>query len=145
VRKGTSYSVPEPVTVAQAQPAVFTRNQSGQRQGLIVKGTAIADASNPVQAGDVVVAYGTGLGDVSPAVASGLAAPVSPLSRTVVPVEGRVGGQVAPVLFAGLVPGFVGLYQVNVQIPSGVAAGSSVPFVLVQGDTPSNSVTIAVK
>ncbi|HTS48870.1 MAG TPA: hypothetical protein VMH05_13055 [Bryobacteraceae bacterium] len=36
----------------------------------------------------------------------------------------------APVSFAGLASGYVGLYQVNVQVPQGVAAGDSVPVVL---------------
>lgn len=32
-------------------------------------------------------------------------------------VQGALTGEIAP-LFAGLVPGFVGLYQVNVQVPA---------------------------
>ncbi|MCZ6490028.1 MAG: hypothetical protein O7A06_05805, partial [Acidobacteria bacterium] len=66
VRRGTSYTVPEPVTVAPAQPAVFTLNQSGQGQGLVFVATAttavLADASNPARANDVVVIWCSGLG-----------------------------------------------------------------------------------
>ena len=36
-----------------------------------------------------------------------------------------VGGVAAFVGFAGLAPGFIGLYQVNVQVPQGVAAGDA--------------------
>jgi uncharacterized protein (TIGR03437 family) len=49
------------------------------------------------------------------------------------------------VLFAGLTPGFTGLYQVNAIVPSGVRAGSAVELVVVAGDLPSPPVTIGVK
>ncbi len=47
--------------------------------------------------------------------------------------------------FAGLAPGFVGLYQVNVEIPAGVEPGLEVPLVLFQNGVPSNTVTVAVQ
>jgi uncharacterized protein (TIGR03437 family) len=56
-----------------------------------------------------------------------------------------IGGVPAPVSFAGLAPGFVGLYQVNVQVPQGVAAGDAVPVVLSTGAIVSNAVTISVR
>ena len=49
----------------------------------------------------------------------------------------------APVLFGGLAPGFVGLYQVNVQIPGGVSSGK-IELVLTQQGVASNTVTIFV-
>jgi uncharacterized protein (TIGR03437 family) len=48
------------------------------------------------------------------------------------------------VLFAGLSPGSVGLYQMDVQIPAGVASGS-VPLVVTQGGAASNTVTLPVQ
>jgi uncharacterized protein (TIGR03437 family) len=56
-----------------------------------------------------------------------------------------IGGQTATVQFAGLSPGFVGLYQVNVQIPTGLAPGNSVPLVITQAGIASNTVTLALK
>lgn len=55
-----------------------------------------------------------------------------------------IGGMPAPVSFAGLAPGFIGPYQVNVQAPQGVAAGDAVPVILSIGATASNIVTISV-
>jgi uncharacterized protein (TIGR03437 family) len=55
-----------------------------------------------------------------------------------------VGGQNAEILFSGLAPGSAGLYQVNARVPSGVAAGSSVPLQIQVGSAASNTVTIAV-
>ena len=47
--------------------------------------------------------------------------------------------------FAGLAPGFVGLYQVNVEIPVGVTPGSAARLILRQAGVPSNAVTLAVR
>jgi uncharacterized protein (TIGR03437 family) len=62
-----------------------------------------------------------------------------------------VGGVKVPALFSGLTPSFVGLYQVNIQVPEGVPSGDSVPVVITAEDLAtgakgsSNSVTIAVR
>ena len=77
---------------------------------------------------------------------SGEAAPSQePLARITIPVQAEIGGRSATVQFAGLAPGFVGLYQVNVEIPAGVEPGPEVPLVLFQNGVPSNIITIAVQ
>ena len=146
VRRGSSYTTPEPVTLAPAEPAVFTRDQSGKGPGIVIDSRyQFVDASNPAAAGDVVVIYTTGLGEVTPKVAAGMPAPVDSLRPTASPVTVTMGGVSAPqVLFAGLAPGFTGLYQINVVIPVGVAAGA-VPVVISVGDRPGPPVTIAIR
>jgi uncharacterized protein (TIGR03437 family) len=76
--------------------------------------------------GEVILVYATALGQVAPPVDAGTAAPLSPLSRTVAPVTAQIGGVNAPVQFAGLAPGFAGLYQVNVLVPQVPAGTQSV-------------------
>ena len=143
VRRGFSYTLPEPVTVAAAQPAIFTRSQTGQGQGLIFTAEGrLADASHPVGAGEVVVMYGVGLGAVNPPVAAGVAA--AGLSRTVQPVTVTVGAVEARVLYAGLAPGFAGLYQVNAEVPAGVPAGEAAVVLTVAAQA-SPPVTMAVR
>lgn len=78
-------------------------------------------------------------------VAAGQAAGSSPLSESLIKPVVLIGGVAADVLFAGLAPGFAGLYQVNVAIPQGVQPGSAVSLVLSQEGVPSNTVTIAVE
>jgi uncharacterized protein (TIGR03437 family) len=56
-----------------------------------------------------------------------------------------VGGLDAHVTFAGLAPGYVGLYQVNVQVPVGVATGPSVPVIVTAAGASSLPVTVAIK
>jgi uncharacterized protein (TIGR03437 family) len=145
VQRSGALSVPLSVSVAPAQPAVFTKDQSGRGQGVIVNGITnqIADGSAPVTSGDTVVIYCTGLGAVNPPVAPGAAA--TGATPTVQPVTVTIGGQSASVAYAGLTPGYAGLYQVNAVVPGGIAASSQVPVVLSTAGQTSPAVTIAVR
>ncbi len=147
VRGLQAITVPETITIGLAHPGIFSTNQQGTGQGAIldVQGRLV-DGAAPATAGEVVQVFATGLGPTQPPVPSGQAAPgAEPLARVVVPVEARVGGRTARVLFAGLAPGFVGLYQVNVEVPAGVAAGPEVPLLILQNGVPSNAVTLALR
>ena len=148
-------TVPETITLAAARPGIFTTNQQGTGQGaVLIANTVIFVApvgsvpgreTRPANPGEFISIFCTGLGATNPPVASGQAPGAEPLARVVVPVEAQVGGQPATVHFAGLAPGFVGLYQVKVEVPEGVEPGSEVPLVLLQNGVPSNTVTIAVQ
>ena len=140
-------TVPETITLAAARPGIFSTNQQGTGQGAILDAQGqLVDSAAPAAAGEIIQVFCTGLGATNPQVASGQAAPgAEPLARVVVPVEAQVGGKPATVHFAGLAPGFVGLYQVNVEIPADVEPGPAVPLLLLQNGVPSNTVTIAVQ
>jgi uncharacterized protein (TIGR03437 family) len=56
-----------------------------------------------------------------------------------------IGGVPADVSFSGLAPGYVGLYQVNAQVPAGLAANAATPVVISMEGIASNTVTIAVE
>jgi uncharacterized protein (TIGR03437 family) len=92
----------------------------------------------------VVVIYSTGLGPVNQPIALGAPAPGNPPATVTTPVSVTIGGQNAVVQFAGLTPGLVGLYQVNVVVPAGVT-GSAVPVVIVQNGVSSNIAPTVVK
>ena len=147
VQSFNASSVPFSVVIAAAQPGVFTLNQTGIGQGVIVKsdGVTLAQDASPARIGETVVIYCTGLGAVAPAVAAGTAAPSSPLARTVYPVSVSIGGQPAAVSFSGLTPGFVGLYQVNAVVPAGISTGNAVPVTLTVAGQTSPAVTMAVQ
>jgi uncharacterized protein (TIGR03437 family) len=55
-----------------------------------------------------------------------------------------IGGVPATVSFSGLAPGYLGLYQVNVQVPSNSPIGPAVPLIIGIGGKTSNQVTVAV-
>jgi uncharacterized protein (TIGR03437 family) len=81
----------------------------------------LVDASNPTTAGKTIVIYCTGLGPVAPdQPASGFPAPGNPLLHTTTPISVAIANIDAPVLFSGLVPGLVGVYQVNAVVPPGI-------------------------
>jgi uncharacterized protein (TIGR03437 family) len=68
-------------------------------------------------------------------------------AATVSPVTATIDGVKAPVQFAGLAPGMVGLYQVLATIPAGVAEGDAVPVVITVQTTPpqaSPPATVAI-
>ena len=71
--------------------------------------------------------------------AAGAAAPLSPLSTTVLPPVLTIGGVRSTVTFSGLAPRFAGLYQVNAVIPAGIPAGPA-EVVLDAGGRRSNVV-----
>ena len=149
VLQGTAYSLPQAVTIAPAQPAIYSQNQSGSGAGAIVvvtpNGTQFqADPSHPASAGDSLTIYCAGLGVVDVSVPAGAAAPVSPLAKATTTISATIGGIAAPVSFAGLAPGFAGLYQVNVTVPVGVKPGPSVPVVLTGAGLSSAPVTVAI-
>lgn len=150
VRQGERISVPESITVSAAQPAIFTVDLSGKGQGAILwfranGASALAAPATPARAGDVLVAYATGLGVVTPNVQPGQPAPASPLARTTEPVEVTVGDQPATVQFAGLSPGFAGLYQINFIVPEQAPKGPEVPVKINVASQTGNPVSIAIE
>ena len=75
------------------------------------------------KAGDVLTIYGVGFGQGTPAVPAG----VIDTQQTSLPnVTFTIGGVNAPLAYAGLSPNFVGLYQFNVTVPSGVSGDALV-------------------
>jgi uncharacterized protein (TIGR03437 family) len=153
------------VAIAPGAPQIFTVNQQGTGQAdALIAGTAFLAApvgafpgSQPVQRGGYISIYATGLGAVQNQPADGTAP--SGLSPTVLMPSVAIGStrtdeffEAVYPQFSGLAPGFVGLYQVNVQIPQNAATGDAVPLVLFSSRSaggaagvPSNTVTIAIQ
>jgi uncharacterized protein (TIGR03437 family) len=140
------------VQIAPIVPALFTTNQqgTGQAAALIANTASLvapADAfpgSRPAKPGEYISIYCTGLGDVSFRPGLGSVSLASPLSITLITPTVTIGGVPATVPFSGLAPGFVGLYQVNVQVPAAAPSGAAIPIVLAIGGFFSNPATIAV-
>ena len=127
-------------------PGIFTTNMVGTGQGAILNaGTGqFAQSGTPAIRGGFISIFCTGLGAVSNQPVTGSAALLAPLSLTSATPAVNIGGVAATVGFSGLAPGFVGLYQVNAQVPTSISAGT-VTVVLSIGNVSSNSVTIVVQ
>jgi len=150
VQRGTAISSPEAIGVVSSQSGVFTKDLSGQGAGIVVRVAAdgtqsVVSADNPAHAYEALVIYCAGLGDVSPRQIAGQQATFSPLSQTLDSVTVTIGGIDAPVFFAGLTPGFTGLYQVNAYVPTGVAPGGNVQLIITQAGRTSPPVLISVR
>jgi uncharacterized protein (TIGR03437 family) len=137
-------STPATVTLASVAPGIFTASADGKGAGAIthVDGSAVT-TQNPARAGELVILYATGLGQVAPAVATG-GLPAG-ASSTVAPVTLMIGGINVIPDFAGLAGCCVGLNQINVRVPLGVSSGNAVSMVLNIGGQSSNTATIAVQ
>jgi len=95
---------------------------------------SLVTQSSPAKVGETLQVYVTGLGSVTPAVADGAAASSTTLSTVNEMVFVYAGGQQATIAFAGLAPGFAGLYQINFVVPSGITTGSSSYLIIVTQD-----------
>ena len=106
-------------------PGVFTGSQNGLGDAAALHADySLITPASPAKRGETISLYVTGLGDVKPAVADGAAGPSSPpYSVATEAINVYIGGTAATVTYAGLAPGFAGLYQLNVQVPSFVTPG----------------------
>jgi uncharacterized protein (TIGR03437 family) len=115
--------------------------------GAIAAPVGTYPGSTPATAGvDYIEIYCNGLGAVSNPPAYGQQASGPPLlSETPTQPVVTIGGAPATVIFSGLSPGSVALYQIDALVPAGIPAGDAVPVVLQMQGLTSNSVTIAVQ
>jgi uncharacterized protein (TIGR03437 family) len=117
------------VTVQSSSPEnfffPFTRGQLGYSQAAAFHaGTGVAaDIDHPADAGEILEIYGLGLGVTDPMVEAGVASPATPPARALETPGVQIGGRDAVVVFAGLAPGFAGVYQVNAIVPAGLTPG----------------------
>ncbi len=129
-------SNPASIPVAPLAPAIFGDAASGFG-AIQVAGTGQWTNVRPARGGEYVEIYATGLGPVH--------ADTSGLEVTNQPVRVFLGSQeITDVPYHGLVPGYVGLYQINARIPQGTAAGV-IPLSIEIGGKRSNAFNIRVQ
>ncbi len=113
---GTS---PPRMIVFGDRPGIFTTQQNGRGPGIITHADgSLVTLANPAVNGEVLVMYCTGLGAVTNQPSSGALSPSGPLAVSLSTPGVSIGNMPARVLFAGLAPGYIGLYQVNVEVPA---------------------------
>ncbi|MGE5487316.1 MAG: hypothetical protein ACM3ZB_05790 [bacterium] len=128
-------------------PALFNTAVEGWPQDFPVvyrrANNQIVTLSNPIHPDDWLDIYCTGLGPVSPAVATGAAGLADPLSVALWRPVVTLGGTTVPVLFAGLEPGSPGVYRISIKAPLRGRTGMEVPLTITQGGF-STSITVRV-
>ena len=149
VRTATGISAPATITVVASAPRLFTKSMDGKGEPILLHSSdwSPGSAASPARPGEYLILFLTGLGAVSPAIPAGQAAgdngtygPLNQLAPNAVTVS--VGGKQAAILFAGLAPGFVGLYQINLQAPVDMPRGR-IPVVVSTKDGPSQAGVLA--
>jgi len=123
VTSGGSSSTPYGIPLNRDAPAIFTTNSQGTGPAIVFNPNF--QLVKNVAPADIVILYAAGLGQTDPPASSAAgASPTGPLSNVVDQLEVFIGDQKldsSAVLFAGLAPGFPGIYQLNLKVPAGLA------------------------
>ncbi len=152
VKNGNASSTPVSVQVGPS-PGIFVFGTQaiayGNSDGIIAasNGAIQGLTTHPAKINDpsTLVILATGLGAVNPPLATGNVVTDGQVHNTTVTPVVTVGGVPAQVVFSGMTPQFVGVYQINIIVAPGTPTGDAVPIQISMGGvtTPSN-VTIAV-
>jgi hypothetical protein len=123
------------VIMTATTPALCCANVAG----------APINTDNPAQPGETITVYATGLGLPNPqdGVNTGqkyFGGSNQPINF----VSSLAGGKTANVLYAGLAPGTIGVYQVDLELNSGLATDQLTQLTIAQDVYVSNIVTIPV-
>ncbi len=128
------------ITIAETAPALFSPASLVHGDGSVIT------PSSPAVPGEVILVFLTGLGRVTGTITAGQAPASAMAARASVNVQ--IGTHSVTPLYAGLAPGFVGLYQVNLRLPENLADGVH-PLRVVAGGlenaVASNPVNLAVR
>lgn len=137
---------PVEVDVAYTRPAVYTSQPLGigQLKAINPDGT-LNGPDHPAPKGGTISLYASGLGSVSPEVLAGVVAPSSPLSYAVYPVGAAIAGVPCTVQFAGLAPGLVGIFQVNVVVNPAISSGAKEFLLNSYGSTSQDGVLVYIQ
>jgi uncharacterized protein (TIGR03437 family) len=129
-------------TVQPTAPSVFRTANGTATIIRDIDGQFITN-NTPIHLNEYLTIYLTGMGGTTPSVAPGAASPSNPLAVATVQPTITIGGSSIFVLWAGLAPNQVGVYQINALVPfHGIPTGNSIPFKITQGTA---STTIMLK
>ena len=132
--EGNTVSVP----VVESHPGIFNAvlNQDFSRNG----------SGRPEAPGRFVSLFVTGQGLVQPEIATGAPAPgMQPFPAPLLEVSVTIGGTESPRVASVLAPDFVGLLQVNAQIPLDAASGAQDALVTIGDQTSATPVSVFVE
>jgi len=134
------------VPLAATSPGVFSVQQTGFGPAIVTDANfQLITEQNSAAPGQVLIVFLTGLGAVNPPFADGSPGPSGPLSRVVDQnLQVLFDGEAGSISFAGAAPGFVGLYQINVAVPTTTFTGPAVPLQIVTTNAFVDFVDVAI-
>jgi uncharacterized protein (TIGR03437 family) len=104
----------------------------------------LLDGRNPARPSARVQVFATGLGRVRPDWPTGLAAPMDGPPAVVANVRAFLNGAPVPVLRATMAPGFIGFYQIELQLPTVNNSGPAELYITADG-VESNRVQLLIE
>jgi len=125
------------VPIAPVAPGLFLVDAGSDAAAVHLDGRLVSAAA-PATGGEVLEIFATGLGPISNAPADGAPASLTTLAFDRLATHAIVGGVDAKTIFAGLAPGFTGLYQLDVVVPEGLPSGPAT-LVVAAGQFMSNT------
>jgi uncharacterized protein (TIGR03437 family) len=147
VRTPGGISAPFNVNIAAGAPAIFRNGTAGREGGLPAVfrqlNGEILNFTNPIHPNEGLTIYLTGLGRTSPDAPLGNLAPANPYALVTLTPDVTVGDVKLRIDFAGLVPGLIGVYQIDATVPGSAKDATQVLLTVKQG-TNSTSVPIRV-
>jgi uncharacterized protein (TIGR03437 family) len=136
-----AYTTPDAIHIAPVTPGI-ARLANGQVIAQHADFSLVSEDA-PAKPGEFLVAYLAGMGLTDNPVGTGAQAPSSPLAAVNSFASVAVDGEAASVLFAGLTPGFIGLYQINFQVPADAQSGDR-KLEIFQGGVAANTSVLPV-
>jgi uncharacterized protein (TIGR03437 family) len=136
------------VPITAVQPGIFEYVPAGTAlsyAAIMKPDGSVVGPSNPATRGSTVVMFLTGLGPTSPFLATGQPGPVPPATTIYQPVVVGLNSGAVPAVFSGAAPYFIGLDQVNFQIPANASVGSNITFSVSVNGVFSQPARIAVQ
>lgn len=131
-------SVGVAIPVSATGPGVFSVVADGQQRALFhASDAALVTPEYPADRDEVLLLYATGLGPVSPPVPAGQAGSVDPYSVATETVSVMIGGHPYVVLWSGLLPGYPGIYEIQIYVPGSRIQGNDLPVVVTAGGVSS--------
>lgn len=124
------------VTVSSVAPGIFVVGTPAVGAVENSPDSSLNTTANPLTRGGALVIYATGLGTVSKQ---------GQFSVTTSTVTAILNGVEMPVAFAGLAPGYTGLYQINLVVPVPAPPGLGLSLVLKEAGQLSNTVFVSLQ
>jgi len=144
VNANGALSTPTTIQVTGATPgiAAFASGQIVAQHG----DYSLVSETSPAKPGEYLVIYLAGLGQTGVTVADGAPSPAPSdltLLSPLIPPTLTLNGTGIPIYFSGLTPGYVGLYQMNFQVPTDAPNGD-LSLVVSQAGSASNATILPV-
>lgn len=131
------------IQLRATSPGIFSVDLNDQARAALFHAAdaTLVTPDYPADRDEQLILFATGLGPVSPSVPAGQAGSGDPdsVSTTVNPVAVTIGGHPYDVIWSGLAPGRVGVYEIAIYVPGSRVTGDDLPVVVSAGGNSSTS------